>query len=159
MPLVAPNKNHNRGLAQIFHHMAACYRYLGTEHRFRSLAYEKASKTIEALKEDISNYATDIASLDKLSGIGESIAEKIMEYLHTGKVDTYEQLKKQVPVGLLELMDITGYGPATVKLLHEKLGVNDRKDLVKAIENRALEGLKGFGQKKDREPSPQLQTI
>lgn len=147
-PLLGSGESHNAKLAAIFHQMAACYRYLGTEHRFRVIAYDGASRTIAALNDDISVYATDIASLDKLKGIGESIAEKIMEFLATGKIKTFEKLKKDVPVELLELMDINGFGPATTRLLHEKLHINNRDDLVAAIESGKLASLKGFGAKR-----------
>ncbi|MGZ8558611.1 MAG: DNA polymerase/3'-5' exonuclease PolX [Chitinophagaceae bacterium] len=143
-----PNKTHNLELADIFHRMAGCYRYLGPEQRFRTIAYESASRIIRGLKEDISMFATDVKSLDALSGIGKSIAEKIIEYLENGKIKTYEKLKKEVPESLLELMDIKGFGPATVKLLHLKFGVNNREELVAAIEGGKLKYLKGFGAKK-----------
>jgi len=142
------NKTHNRELAEIFHHMSAFYRYLGTEQRFRAIAYENASRTVQGLKDDVSVYAKNKKSLDKLHGIGESIAEKIIEYLESGKIKTYEELKRKVPVSVLELMDITGFGPATVKLLHKKFGVTDRDDLINAIEKGKLKGQRGFGPKK-----------
>lgn len=142
------NKTHNKELAEIFHHMSACYRYLGADQRFRAIAYENASRTMQGLKDDISVYAKNKKSLDKLHGIGESISEKIIEYLESGKIKTYEQLKRKVPESVLELMDITGFGPATVKLLHQKFHVIDRDDLINAIEKGKLQGQKGFGPKK-----------
>ncbi|MFC0775047.1 DNA polymerase/3'-5' exonuclease PolX [Terrimonas alba] len=145
---LADNKFHNRELADIFHRMAGCYRYQGVNQRFRTIAYENASRTMRGLKDDISAYATDVGSLDALSGIGESIAEKIMEYLETGKIRAYEKLKMEVPEGLLELMDITGFGPATVKFLHKKIGINNREELVAAIETGKLKGVRGFGERK-----------
>lgn len=135
-------------LASIFHDMAACYRYLGAEDRFRAMAYENAAKTIRNLKDDIGDYATDIRSLDALNGIGESIAEKIMEYLHTGEIKKFEQLKMQVPYELLHLLDINGIGPATLKILHDQLQVNSREELIHALETGRVKGLKGFGEKK-----------
>lgn len=143
-----PDKSSNRQLAAIFHHMSACYRYLGVNERFRAIAYEKASRTILGLKDDISIYAKNVKSLDKLSGIGESIAEKIIEYLETGKIKLYQQLKKKVPETVLDLMDITGFGPSTVKLLHQKFGINDTDGLMQALEKGTLKGQKGFGPKK-----------
>ncbi|ULQ54246.1 DNA polymerase/3'-5' exonuclease PolX [Flavihumibacter fluvii] len=148
MPVAATpryDERHNADLADIFHQMAACYRYLGAEHRFRVKAYEEVSRTLNDMKEDISVYASDVETLDKIHGIGESIAQKIMEYLRTGKIKTFESLKKEVPSGLLELMDINGFGPATVKTLHEALHINNKEDLVSAIETGKLEGLRGFG--------------
>ncbi len=138
----------NAALSSIFHHMADCYRYLGNDNRFRAIAYENVAKILHNMKEDIADYATDIKTLDEIGGIGESIAEKIIEYLHTGKIKTFEQLKKQVPYELLELMEITGFGPATLKTLHDKLRISNREDLVKALEKGKLQGLKGFGERK-----------
>ena len=92
-------------LSSIFHHMADCYRYLGNEDRFRAIAYENVAKVLHNMKEDIADYATDVKTLDEIGGIGESIAKKIIEYLKTGKIKTFEQLKKRVPYELLELME------------------------------------------------------
>jgi DNA polymerase (family X) len=138
----------NAVLSSIFHHMSDCYRYLGNDNRFRAIAYENVAKTLHNMKEDIADYATDVKTLDEIGGIGESIAEKIIEYLNTGKIKTFEQLKKQVPYELLELMEITGFGPATLKTLHDKLRISNREDLIEALEKGKLQGIKGFGERK-----------
>jgi DNA polymerase (family X) len=150
MSAIRKNKiiRNNAMLASVFHHMADCYRYLGSEERFRAIAYENVAKVLHNMKEDIAVYATDVKTLDEIGGIGESIAEKIIEYLHTGKIKTFEELKKRVPYELTGLMDITGFGPATLRVLHEELGINNREDLIKALETGKLVGLKGFGEKK-----------
>ncbi len=151
MSIMVENINssqHNTDLARIFHQMASCYRYKGKEERFRAIAYDAASRTLTNLKDDISHYAKDVKSLDKLSGIGESIGEKIIEYLQTGKIKTFEKLKEELPQDLLDMMDINGFGPATIKLLHEKLKINNKDDLIAVIGAGKLERLKGFGAKK-----------
>lgn len=124
----------NRMLAIIFQQMAKCYRYLGNEQQFRAAAYENAAKILYNMKENIAKYATDIKSLDAISGIGESIAEKIIEYLHNGSIATFEELKRQVPFDLLELMDITNFGPATLRILHQQLSINNKEDLICALD-------------------------
>lgn len=148
MATPANRPHHNVELAAMFHQMALCYRYLGNEHRFRAMAYDVASRTVSGLKDDIAVYATDIDTLDKLNGIGQSIGGKIMEYLATGKIRTFERLKKRVPEGLLELMEIKGFGPATVRHIHEALHVNNREGVMEAIESGSLEQIKGFGSKR-----------
>lgn len=45
-------------------------------------------------------------------------------------------------------MDISGFGPSTLRTLHEKLGVNNRDDLAKALQENKLGKLKGFGERK-----------
>lgn len=139
---------HNAALAGIFRQMAACYRYMGPDQRFRAMAYERAARTIANLKEDISFYAQSLASLDALNGIGESIAEKIVEYLKTGKIQTFETLKAAVPEDLMSLMDINGFGPATIRLLHDSLGVNNREELAAALLSGEVAQIKGFGEKR-----------
>lgn len=138
----------NDMLASIFHQMADCYHYLGKRERFRAAAYDNVSAVLHHMKEDIAHYATDVQTLDQVGSIGESIAKKIIEYLSTGKINAFEKLKKRVPFQLLELLDITGFGPATLRILHDKMGINNREDLIKALEAGNLTRLKGFGEKK-----------
>lgn len=141
-------KSYNKAIGDIFHKMAACYRYLGPKERFRAIAYENASRNIQGLKDDLSMFASDKKSLDKISGIGQSMADKIVEYIDTGKILTFEKLKEKVPEGLLELMDITGFGPATVKLLYKKYSIENKQGLITALEAGKLTGTRGFGPKK-----------
>ncbi|HVU94124.1 MAG TPA: DNA polymerase/3'-5' exonuclease PolX [Puia sp.] len=143
-----PSAGHNAELANIFHQMASCYRYLGARHRFRVIAYDNAVQTINGLKDDISTYAAGVKTLDKLHGVGVSIASKIIEFLQTGQIAAFEKLKQRVPPGLLPLMDINGFGPATVKTLHKKLGVSNQEEMLAAIESGRIGRLKGFGPKK-----------
>jgi len=138
----------NRELADIFTRMAGCYRYLGNKERFRAIAYERAARTLAGLPQDISAYATDTASLDRLPNIGEGIAERILEYLRTGHIATWDELQNQVPIPLLDIMEIQGMGPATTKTLHETLGIRDRQDLEDAIRDGRVSKLRGFGPKR-----------
>lgn len=139
---------HNRQLALLFHQMANCYRYMGSSEKFRAGAYAAAAQTLEHLDEPVDIYADSIQHLDQLPGVGESIAAKIEEYLQTGRIATLEKLKQQVPYALLDLMEVGGIGPATLKMLHEKAGINTKEDLIKAIQQNALKGLRGLGQQK-----------
>ncbi|MBI1782853.1 MAG: hypothetical protein HYR66_16035 [Sphingobacteriales bacterium] len=147
MPAILANQ-HNAELAAIFHRMAACYKYLGSDEKFRAIAYNVAAKTIDSLRDDVELYATDIKTLDQLPGVGESIGEKIIEYLHTGKIKTFEKLKNRVPQDLMYLMDVKGFGPSTIKILHEVLKVNNREELINALEKNKLNGVKGFGKRR-----------
>lgn len=137
----------NKELAAIFHDMATIYRYLGNEDRFRVLAYEKASRIIGGMQEDISDYAKS-DTLKEIPGIGEGISEKIQEYLHTGKIKKYEELKKEVPHNIMEMMEITGFGPQSLKKIHSELNIDNKEDLIKALQDGSIAHIKGFGQKK-----------
>ena len=76
------------------------------------------------MREPVDIYGHDIKKLDQLKAVGESIATKILEYLDTGTIKTFVELKQEVPFELLELMDIEGIGPATLHILHDTLKVN-----------------------------------
>ena len=74
----------NHALSKIFSTMAAIYNYLGAEERFRVLAYNKASRTIDRLKDDVTVFIMS-NTLEEIPGIGESIADKINQYVKTGR--------------------------------------------------------------------------
>lgn len=127
--------------------MSNIYRYLGAAERFRSTAYAKAAQSIDGLKEDVTTYLSQQTTED-IPGIGESIAEKIGEYVKTGKIRKYEELKRKVPLELLELMNVSGFGPQTLKQIHRELKISTKEALIKAIEDGRISRLKGFGPKK-----------
>ncbi|HQR02186.1 MAG TPA: nucleotidyltransferase domain-containing protein, partial [Ferruginibacter sp.] len=93
-------------------------------------------------------YGDDVKALDALKGVGESIARKIIEYLHTGRIRTYEQLKRKIPQDLLELMQAEGIGPATIRQLHDELHISTRQELAAALAAGKLETIRGFGKKR-----------
>ncbi|HRF17749.1 MAG TPA: helix-hairpin-helix domain-containing protein [Chitinophagaceae bacterium] len=138
----------NKELSRLFSQMADCYRYLGPDERFRANAYAGAAQTLRNLQEPVENLADDMQQLEDLKNIGKSIAEKIIEFLATGQIQTFEDLKKKVPFALLELMDIEGFGPATLRLLHDELGITTKETLITAIEKGKLEKIKGFAFRK-----------
>jgi len=148
LPSNATTLKHNKELAGIFRQMSDCYKYLGAKERFRAIAYDMAAKTLSNMSEPVDIYGHDIKKLDALKGVGESIAEKIIEYLDTGTIQTFENLKQKVPYELLDLMEIGSIGPATVKLLHETLKVNSKEDIIAAIEKGELKAVRGFGEKR-----------
>lgn len=137
----------NHTLARIFNDLSAIYKYRGTEDRFRALAYAKAARIIDGLQEDVAVYIRN-GTLEDLPGIGEHIAEKIMEYVQTGKIRKYEELKKTTPVELLDLMNVSGFGPQSLRQIHSELGITTRDQLIHALEDGSISKLKRFGIRK-----------
>ena len=84
---------------------------------FRARAYQKAQETIMAYPDDI----TSVAQLKGKPGIGETILEKLNEYVNTGTLKILER-EKNNPVNILG--DIYGVGPKKAKELVEKGIVN-----------------------------------
>jgi len=119
--------------------------------QFKPQAYEKAAYSIEALDDDIEDFLKEKGEegLMELPGVGKSIAEKIIEYLKTGKIKELEELKKEVPVDVETLTNIEGIGPKIVYKLYKALGIKTINDLEKACLEHKIRRLSGFGQKSE----------
>jgi len=136
----------NKELAEIFNRIADALEFQGAN-VFRVIAYRKAARTLEELAEDIA-VLNKQKRLDSLPGIGRAIAEKINEYLTTGKMKKYDEVTKAIPAQLLNMLDIQNLGPKTLALAHKELGVKDLKNLKKVIEDGSLAKLPQMGNKK-----------
>lgn len=113
---------------------------------YRIRAYRNAARTIRDLDRNVADVAAE-GKLEELPGIGKDLAEKIREFLRTGRMAKYEEVVSQVPPGLIELLHIPGLGPKRVRLLHEHLGITDLEDLRHALDAGKIQGLPGMGAK------------
>jgi len=140
----------NQELAKILNEIAE---YLAMDKiPFKPQAYEKAAVTIEALGEDIENVYKKggTKALEEIPGIGKSIAEKIEEYLKTGKIEYYEKFRKKLPINLEEITRVEGVGSRKAKILYEKLGIKNLAELERAAKEGKIKNLAGFGEKTER---------
>ena len=136
----------NRAIAEMFDRIADVLEFKG-ELAFRVLAYRKASRVIQDLRDDIEAIWKE-GKLEGIPGIGEGMARKIDEYLSTGKMAKYEEVTKGVPSGLIELLNIQGLGPKTLSLAYENLKVKCLEDLKRVIADGSLAKLPRMGEKK-----------
>jgi DNA polymerase (family 10) len=120
---------------------------LSGENFFKIRAYRKAGNVIKDLPEDIERIYKD-GNLTTIEGVGAGIAKKIEEYLTTGKMTKLEEVEKDIPESLFNLLQIRDLGPRTIHNLHKKLGVNDLQDLKKVIQNGSFSEIEGLGEKK-----------
>ena len=116
---------------------------------FKPRAYRKAARTIESLSKPIEEVYEE-KELKKLSGVGESIAEKISEIIETGNSQYLETLKKQMPADIEALTSIEGMGPKGVKRLYDKLKIKTLDDLARAAQEHKIREIKGFGPKTEQ---------
>lgn len=135
----------NTEIAQVFRDIAKILE-IKQENVFRVRAYERAAQNIEALDEDISGLARE-NRLSEIPGVGKDLSGKITEYCLTNKIKYFEQLKKEIPQGLLELLSVPSVGPKTVRLLFEKLKVKSVSGLEKAISKGRLNNVPGIKEK------------
>jgi DNA polymerase (family 10) len=136
----------NKELANLFERMADILEFKG-ENPFKISAYRKASRIIGDLTQDIEEI-TEQGELKNIPGIGEGMAQKIEEYLKTGKISKFEEVKKGVSDELIAIMDIPGMGPKTLSMFHKEKGINNFSQLEKALNDGSILGLFGMGEKK-----------
>ncbi len=134
----------NQQIAKIFNEMAELLELKG-ENVFRIRAYRRAGQTIDSLPKDVTDLSDE--ELTALPGIGKDLAGKIKEYISTGKIAKHEELKKDIPSGVLELLNVPGLGPKKAKQLYETLGIKGIDELESAAKGGRLKGLPGIQEK------------
>ncbi|MET9446968.1 DNA polymerase/3'-5' exonuclease PolX [Streptomyces cinerochromogenes] len=112
---------------------------------FRARAYEKAARAIGGYPADVSTL--DAEGLREIPNVGRSIADKVAEYLRTGRMAAVEERRARIPAGVRELITIPTLGPKKAQRLYEDLHISSVSELAAAIEADALADLKGFGEK------------
>lgn len=132
-------------MAEIFREIAKILQIKG-DNPFRIRAYEKAAQNISDLTQDVAVLARQERLFD-IPGIGEDLADKITEIVDTGRLKACEELKKSIPAGVLELLNIPSVGPKTAKLLYDELKIQGVEGLEKAIKQGRLKGIFGIKEK------------
>jgi DNA polymerase (family 10) len=114
------------------------------ENQFRIKTYWSAARRIEGMTQDIEELwkADDLRSIP---GVGEGLAEKIDQFLRTGTCVYYEDLKKDVPPGLLLMLKVPGLGPKRVRQIHDVLGVSSVEELEAACKSHKIAMLPRMG--------------
>jgi len=137
----------NQQVAKLFFEIAD---YLQAQNvSFKPWAWRKAAQAIEELQEDVADIYKKggTKALEDIPGVGKSIASNLEEYIKTGKMKYFDQLKKQMPVDMQELTSVQGLGPQKVKKLYKELGVKNLKQLEQAAKKGKIKDLDTFGQK------------
>lgn len=115
----------------------------GSPQQFRVRAYEAAIQGIEGYSGDLATATKQ--ELVSIKGVGGSTADKILEFVASGKIAKLEALRAKYPPGFVQLTKIPGLGPKTLKTIRSELGVENLDDLKAAIEAERLRDLPGLG--------------
>jgi len=140
----------NQEIANIFYQIAI---YLEMDNiSFKPQAYEKAGLALEGLNENIEDIYKKGGEkeLKKIPGVGENIAQKIIEYLKNGKIKEYEKYYHKMPVNIEELIQVEGIGPKMIKALYQNLKITNLENLEKAAQQGKLRKLPNFGVKTEQ---------
>jgi DNA polymerase (family 10) len=137
----------NAEIARLFRELADMLEIEGAN-PFRVRAYRNAARTAESHPDPLSDLAREHPEqLPALPGIGDDLADKIVEIVATGRLRMLEEAGRRLPRGLPALMRLPGLGPKKVKALFQELGVQTAAELGQALRQGRVAELKGFGPK------------
>ena len=139
----------NKEIAKLFRSISAAYTVKGNDY-FKIIAYDKAADSIEHATSELKDLWDD-GKLDTVSGLGKSIQSHLDELFRTGKVKHFEEIKKDLPEGMFELLDIGGMGPKSAYKLAKSLKIKNIKDLEVAAKGGKIQAIEGFGQKSEQD--------
>ena len=126
---------------------------------FRVRAYRNAAQTINEMSQELADLAEDGQDLSKLPDIGKNMADKIKNFVQTGKLPQLEEMQQKIPVDTEELLQISQLGAKGIKALYENLGITNMDQLKKAAEAGKVEALKGFGKKTQQKMLDEINKI
>ncbi len=113
---------------------------------FRVNAHARAARAVEGSTIELAALVRSGSKVIGIEGIGPKLADKIQEYITTGRIAELSELKKSTPPGLLEILSVPGLGPKTVKNMWEA-GIVDIPGLKRAIDDGSLLTLPRMGEK------------
>lgn len=138
----------NREVAAILREIADLLDIRG-DNSFRIRSYRMGADSVEGHVRDVSEMVGRGENLRDIEGVGEGIASKIREIVETGDCAYHKELLREIPGGLLELLDLPGLGPKGVSLVWKRLGVASAAELEVAIADGRFRTLPGMKEKKE----------
>jgi DNA polymerase (family 10) len=112
---------------------------------FKFMAYERAAETLENAPPAPELIAS--GELQKLPGVGKTIAARVEEMIATGRIAYREELAARYPPTLIEVLGVPGIGMKTAQALFKDQGVASLADLERALDAGALAGTARLGAK------------
>lgn len=142
------------GIAAALQEIAQLMDMRGGQYRFKAKAYNAGARSIQAVG-DLDRLVRE-DQLTTLPRIGSALASQIKQLYLTGESSVLEELRKEFPVGIVQLSSVPGLSLNKVKQLHDELGISSVEELKAAAEAGKLRDLKGFGAKTEQRLLEQL---
>jgi DNA polymerase (family X) len=130
---------------QVFEQIAASLAIKG-DNPFRIRAFENAGRTLAEYPGDL-DAAVRSGQLADIAGIGKGTLAVARELATSGRSSFLDELREQVPPGLLEMLRVPGLGVSKVRRIHETLQIDSLTDLEQAAADGRLAALPQFGVK------------
>jgi DNA polymerase (family 10) len=113
---------------------------------FRVRAYRNAARTVQELGEDVGDLVARGGTLAGRPGIGADLAGKIAEIATSGHCAVLDQLRRDMPPAITELLQVPGLGPKRVRTLWQELDVRTPEQVLRAAREQRIRGVHGFGE-------------
>ena len=94
------------------------------ETSFRVNAYHNGARALRQLEANLGDLI-ETNALKDIRGIGDTLREKITVLVTTGQLPYLDNLKKEIPAGLVAMLQLPGIGAKKVKALYESLGMRE----------------------------------
>jgi DNA polymerase (family X) len=111
---------------------------------YRAKAYSRATDSLAAVPEPLDQLIRE-ERLTEIPGVGEAIADIVTKLYQTGTHPSLEKLRKEIPAGVLELLNVPGLRPEKVLLLYKDLGITSLAELAAAAKDDRIKKSKGLG--------------
>jgi DNA polymerase (family 10) len=112
---------------------------------YRIGAYLDAARNVAGIADDIETLHRR-GQLEEIRGVGPSIAEKVAEFLETGRSGYLEELEREIAPEAPDLLEIPSIGPVRARLIQERLGISTVPELERAAREHRLRTLPGIGE-------------
>ncbi|MEQ1844554.1 MAG: histidinol-phosphatase [Nitrospira sp.] len=141
-------KENNQQLATIFRSMADLLS-AQRANPYRVRAYRRAADALLAIDEDVATLV-ERQGLEEVDGIGADLAKKIEEFLETGTIRAYEELKTPLPAEVKSWANLPGLSESLVTYLYFRLGIRTLDDLEQITRSHLLRTLPSFSGSEER---------
>lgn len=141
-------QDNNQRLAALFRSMADLLS-AQRANPYRVRAYRRAADALLALEEDVAAVAQR-QGLEEIDGIGADLSKKIEEFLETGTIRAYEELKTPLPAEVKNWATLPGLSDSLVTYLYFRLGIRTLKDLEQLIQSHLFRTLPSFAGSEER---------
>ena len=133
----------NQDLAALFGSMAGLLASRA-DNPYKVKAYQRAADSLRNLQEEVGVFA-ERGELRTIPGIGKELELKIQEFLATGRIRAYEELKTPLPDTIREWVHLPGFSEPIVHDLFFRLGMRTWEDLEALAQSHLLQTLPGLG--------------
>ncbi len=141
-------KENNQRLAELFRSMADLLS-AQRANPYRVRAYRRAADALLAIDEDVATLV-ERQGLEEIDGIGADLAKKIEEFLETGTIRAYEELKTPLPAEVKSWASLPGLSESLVTYLYFRLGIRTLGDLEQITRSHLLRTLPSFSGSEER---------